>query len=83
MSAGIRAGSRFKRFLCFVLTDVRYFRLPHVEDHWSRECGSLDVSEPPSPVTGTASPFMFVCSELLYHEGHGSVCSSTQLNRLN
>jgi hypothetical protein len=42
VSAKIRASSRFKRFLCFVLIDVRCFRvLPkmssilQVEDHWS------------------------------------------------
>jgi hypothetical protein len=34
VSARIRAGSRFKRFLCFVLIDVRWFRVPQVEDHW-------------------------------------------------
>jgi hypothetical protein len=28
MSARLRAGSRFRRFLCFVLIDVRCFRVP-------------------------------------------------------
>jgi hypothetical protein len=45
----IRAGSRFKRVLCFVLIEIRYslipsemsspapgVRVPKVEDHWSR-----------------------------------------------
>jgi hypothetical protein len=42
MSARIRAGSRFKRFLRFVLIDVRCFhvspwvRVPQVEDHCSK-----------------------------------------------
>jgi hypothetical protein len=36
VSARIRAGSRFKRFLCFVLIDVRCLRLPQVADHWSK-----------------------------------------------
>jgi hypothetical protein len=39
LSARIRAGSRFKRFLCFGLVGVRQFRIPpgvcelQVEDH--------------------------------------------------
>jgi hypothetical protein len=49
MSARIRAGSKFKRFLCFVLIDVRSFRVspkmsslalevhvPEVENHCYR-----------------------------------------------
>jgi hypothetical protein len=36
ISARIRAGSRFERFLCFVLIDVRYFDVSQVEGHWSR-----------------------------------------------
>jgi hypothetical protein len=41
LSARIRAGSRFKRFMCFALIDILCFRLPpevgvhQVEDHWS------------------------------------------------
>jgi hypothetical protein len=41
----IRAGSRFKRFLCFVLINVRCFRVPpgvrvpQVEDHWKIGAG--------------------------------------------
>jgi hypothetical protein len=38
LSARIRAGSRFKRFLFFVLIDVRSFRVPQVQDHWTRQC---------------------------------------------
>jgi hypothetical protein len=40
MSARIRAGSRFKGFLCFVSVDVIHFRIPQgvlvlqVEDRW-------------------------------------------------
>jgi hypothetical protein len=34
LSARIRAGSRFKQFLCFVLINVRYFSVPQVEAHW-------------------------------------------------
>jgi hypothetical protein len=33
LSARISTGSRFKRFMCFVLIDVRSFRVPRVEDH--------------------------------------------------
>jgi hypothetical protein len=40
VSARIRAGSRSKRFLCFVLVDVRCLRIPHVEDHCSVEPSS-------------------------------------------
>jgi hypothetical protein len=42
LSVRIRASLRFKRILCFVLIDVRYFRIPlgvrltQVEDHWVR-----------------------------------------------
>jgi hypothetical protein len=34
VSASIRTGSRFKRFLCFVLIGVRCFRVHRVEIHW-------------------------------------------------
>jgi hypothetical protein len=57
LSVRIRAGSRFKRFLCFVWIDVRCFRVPQVQDHWSRQCGSPHVSKPHGPprlVTGIA-----------------------------
>jgi hypothetical protein len=37
LSVRIRDGSRFKRFLCFVLTDVRCSRIPQVENHYSRK----------------------------------------------
>jgi hypothetical protein len=49
VSARIRAGSRFKRFLCFVLIDVRCFRVPpgicaaQVEQHSRRAQGILDT----------------------------------------
>jgi hypothetical protein len=33
VSARIRARSRLKRLLCFVLIDVRCLRVPQVEDH--------------------------------------------------
>jgi hypothetical protein len=36
MIVKIRAGSRFKQFLCFALIDVRCSRIPQVEDHWFR-----------------------------------------------
>jgi hypothetical protein len=48
VSVRIRAGSRFKQFLCFVLIDVRYLRVlpgvhvPQTEDHCSRgHCFSI------------------------------------------
>jgi hypothetical protein len=34
MSARIRAGSRFKQFLCFVLIDVRIFAYPPLDYPW-------------------------------------------------
>jgi hypothetical protein len=34
VSVEIRAGSRFKRFLYFILTGIRYVRVPQVGDHW-------------------------------------------------
>jgi hypothetical protein len=33
LSVRIRVGSKLKRFLCFVLIDVRSFRVPQVEGH--------------------------------------------------
>jgi hypothetical protein len=36
MSARNRAGSRFKRFLCFVLCNVRRLRESQIHDHFSR-----------------------------------------------
>jgi hypothetical protein len=47
MSARIRTGSRLKRFLCFVLIDVRYLsvpsgiRLSQVQYHWFTACGII------------------------------------------
>jgi hypothetical protein len=38
VSARIRAGSRFKRFLCVVLIDVRCLRVPQVDDQCSKIC---------------------------------------------
>jgi hypothetical protein len=38
--ARIRAGSRFKRFLCFVVIDIRYLGVPQGEYHW---CGDWEV----------------------------------------
>jgi hypothetical protein len=35
-SAWMRAGSRLRQFLCFVLIDIRCFCVPPVEDHWFR-----------------------------------------------
>jgi hypothetical protein len=50
VSASIRAGSRSKRFLCFVLIDVRCVRVPsgvHIprltNDHWSRSQQMIGV----------------------------------------
>jgi hypothetical protein len=36
VSARIIAGSRFERFLCFLLIDVRFFRIAQFVDHWLR-----------------------------------------------
>jgi hypothetical protein len=44
VSAMIRADTRFKRFLCFVLIDVRCFRVPQVEDHCSISLQDLMLS---------------------------------------
>jgi hypothetical protein len=49
MSARIRAGSMFSRFLCFVLSDVRGFRvspgvrIPQFEDHCTRPFGEMET----------------------------------------
>jgi hypothetical protein len=68
VSARIRGGSRLKRLVCFVLIDVRCFRVPPekslhaIEDHWSRKCGILDISQSHRPLvhdTGIALLFCF------------------------
>jgi hypothetical protein len=52
VSERIRTGSRFKRFLYFVLIVVRYLLIPpalpvpRVENKWYRKCGNLDDSNP-------------------------------------
>jgi hypothetical protein len=52
------------QYLLFIFSDL--FPLPGsgptVDKHWSRKCGSLDVSQPyrpPGPVTGAALPLLF------------------------
>jgi hypothetical protein len=43
LGARVRAGSRLRRFICFVLIDVRCLLVPlevcvpHVKDHYSRQ----------------------------------------------
>jgi hypothetical protein len=48
----------FTNFFFFNFTYPRCVRVPKVEDLWSRQCGSLDVSQlyrPPRPVTEPTS----------------------------
>jgi hypothetical protein len=46
VSARIRGGSRFKRFLFFVLMKVQCFLVPQVEDHCSTQYNYSPVSPP-------------------------------------
>jgi hypothetical protein len=54
VSARIRAGSRFKRILCFVLIDVRCSRVVQVEDHWF---SGLLINRSLDPIKITESRF--------------------------
>jgi hypothetical protein len=63
VNARIRAGSRFKRFLWFVLIDVRCFRVPpgirvpQVEDHRSKGPNRVGAFRASSPKDANRSSF--------------------------
>jgi hypothetical protein len=70
VSAKVIAGSRFKRLPCFVLIDVRYYRVPQVEHHCIIPQGSCEKQHTAAcvgnltdrivrPVSPTTSPVCF------------------------
>jgi hypothetical protein len=78
VSAGIRPGSMFKRFLCFVLIDIRCLsvppgvRVPEVEDHCSRYWQCHEESALCDGVTGVRF-WTFAHRILVGSGGHNGV----------
>jgi hypothetical protein len=64
---------RFKRFLCFILIYVRYFRVPQVDDHWSTKYGNLESSQSSGrsqALTGIAIPLFLIFKPIIYMAFH-------------